>query len=124
MSTFPVCEDDPRLSDEELYQLPDVAKMLSVPVTRVHQMLRDHRFLAVRRDGVVGVPSGFVDDGHGRAVKSVRGAILVLRDGGYSDQEVLRWLFTDDPSLPGRPADALRGDNAREVLRRAQSMAL
>lgn len=122
MSTFPVCDDelDPAA---ELYQLPDLAKILSVPVTRIHQMLRDHRLLAVRRDGVTGVPSEFLDEGHTRVVKRLHGAILVLRDGGYTDQEILRWLFTDDPSLPGRPADALRGANAREVLRRAQAMA-
>lgn len=122
MSTFPVCDDDLDPA-EELYELRDVAELLSVPVTRVHQMLRDHRFLAVRRDGAVGIPPEFLDAGSGRVVKRLQGAILVLRDGGYADQEILRWLFTDDPTLPGRPADALRGRNAREVLRRAQAKA-
>lgn len=126
VSTFPVCEDelDPSV---DLYQLPDVAKLLSVPVTRTHQMLRDHDILAVRRDGVVGVPSVFFDvdyePGRSRILKSVSGTIAVLRDGGYDDQEILRWLFTEDPSLPGRPAEVLQGDQAREVVRRAQAMA-
>jgi len=57
------------------------------------------------------------------------------RDGGYRDTEIVRWLFTRDPSLTvtrdgtrdainnARPVDALHAHQAREVLRRAQAMA-
>ncbi|HEX4248445.1 MAG TPA: Rv2175c family DNA-binding protein, partial [Pseudonocardia sp.] len=44
-------------------------------------------------------------------------------DGGYDDQEIVRWLFEDDPSLPGTPIEALRGNRGREIKRRAQAMA-
>jgi hypothetical protein len=47
----------------------------------------------------------------------------VLRDGGYADEEILRWLFEEDPSLPGTPIGALRSNRGREVKRRAQAMA-
>ena len=33
------------------------------------------------------------------------------------------WMLADDPSLPGKPMDALHGHLAREVIRRAQAMA-
>ena len=35
----------------------------------------------------------------------------------------MRWLFTEDPSLPGTPVDALTGNRSREVHRRAQALA-
>lgn len=111
----------------ELYQIPDISKALRVPVTRVHQMLRDRLLLAVRRDSVVGVPAIFFEfdfePGRNRILRWVPGLIEVLHDGGYSGEETLRWLFADDDSLPGKPAEALRTDLAREVIRRAQAMA-
>ena len=68
-------------------------------------------------------------------VKSLQGLLMVLRDGGYQDTEIVRWLFTPDPSLTvtrdgsrdalnnARPIDALHAHQAREVLPRAQAMA-
>jgi hypothetical protein len=50
--------------------------------------------------------------------------VTVLRDGGYDDEEIARWLLEDDPSLPGTPIEALRSNRGREIKRRAQAMAL
>ncbi|MGY4102112.1 Rv2175c family DNA-binding protein [Nocardia sp. R16R-3T] len=117
MSAFP-CSDDVLPRSEAVIPLPEVADKLGLVVTRVHQMLRDHQLLAVRRDGVAGVPERFFDD-TGAIVKSLPGLITVMKDAKYTDEEILEWIFTDDDSLPGKPVDALRGPLAREVLRRA-----
>nr|WP_232542177.1 Rv2175c family DNA-binding protein [Nocardia bovistercoris] len=98
--------------------LPEVADRLGVVVTRVHQMLRDHQLLAVRRAGIVGVPERFFD-ADGEVVRSLPGLITVMKDGKYSDEEILGWMFAEDSSLPGAPVDALHGPLAREVVRRA-----
>jgi hypothetical protein len=133
MSSIPAAEDvlDP---DETVYDLPAVASMLGVPVTKVHQHLREGHLIAVRRDGVVVVPKIFFDDS-GHVVKSLSGLLVVLHDGGYHETEILRWLFTPDSSLTisrdgateaqpnARPVDALHSHQAREVVRRAQAMA-
>ena len=108
--------------------------MLGVPVTKVHQQLRDGHLIAVRRGGAVVIPQIlFTDSGH--VVKPLPGLLDVLHDGGYRDTEIVRWLFTADPSLTisfdgsrerranARPVDALHAHQAREVLRRAQAMA-
>lgn len=114
--------DDVLAPDVVLVQLPDVAKQLDRAVTRVQQMLRDHQLIAVKREGILGVPEQFFgDDGH--VLKPLPGLISVLRDGGYRDTEIMRWLFTVDDSLPGTPIDAMHGHGAREVVRRAQAMA-
>lgn len=100
--------------------IPDVAQRLRLPVTRVHQMLRDGHLLGVRRQGVVVVPAEFLSDD--TVVKGLPGTITLLRDSGYSTEEILRWLFTAEESLPGTPIGALRTDRGREVKRRAQAM--
>jgi hypothetical protein len=100
--------------------VPDIAERLEVPVTRVHQMLRDHHLLAVRRNGILYVPAELVA-GKG-VLKHLPGVLTLLFDAGYNDEEVLRWLYTEDDSLPGTPAAALSGAGATEVKRRAQAL--
>lgn len=133
MSTIPAGEDvlDP---DEAVYDLPTVAELLRIPVTKVHQRLRDGQLVAVRRNGIPVIPQLFFTQG-GEVTKSLPGLLAVLRDGGFADTEIMRWLFTADPSLTvtrdgvreavpnARPIDALHAHQAREVLRRAQAMA-
>jgi hypothetical protein len=102
--------------------LPDIAERLAVPVTKVHQMIREGALLAVRRDGVLYVPAELVA---GRNVmKHLPGVLTLLRDAGYSDEEALEWLYSPDDTLPGIPATALDGDGATEVKRRAQALGL
>ncbi|KUH83942.1 MULTISPECIES: Rv2175c family DNA-binding protein [unclassified Mycobacterium] len=133
MSSIPAAEDvlDPA---EDVYDLPTVAEMLGVAVTKVHQQLRDGHLIGVRRHGAVVVPKIFFD-ATGHVVKALPGLLVVLRDGGYHDTEIVRWLFTPDASLTirrdgttdalanARPVDALHSHQAREVVRRAQAMA-
>ena len=120
VSAIPVAADV-LSADLEVLPLPDVAERLGVPITRVHQMLRDGLLLACRRNGILIVPALFLTDDD--VVKGLSGTITVLRDSGYGEDEILTWLFTPDESLPGTPVDALRGDRGREVKRRAQASA-
>jgi hypothetical protein len=133
VSSIPTADDvlDPA---EDVYDLPAVADLLGVPVTKVHQQLREGHLVAVRRGGTAVVPKAFFDN-TGHLVKSLQGLLVVLHDGGYRDTEIVRWLFTPDPSLTirsdgsteqqanARPVDALHSHQAREVVRRAQAMA-
>ena len=108
---------------EDVATLPvsEVAQQLSLPVSRIHQLVRDGQLLSVRRGGEVVVPADFLDGS--AVVKGLSGTITVLRDGGYSDTDILRWLFADEDSLPGTPIASLRAGRHREVKRRAQAMA-
>lgn len=133
MSSIPAGEDVLD-AGEPVYDLPTVAELLRVPITKVHQYLRERQLLAIRRGGVPVIPQAFFTD-RGAVVKPLAGLLAVLGDGGYHDTEILRWLFTADPSLTvtrdgtreaignARPVDALQAHQAREVLRRAQAMA-
>ena len=72
------------------------------------------------------IPARFLggDARHGEINRFVPGVIALLADGGWRDDEILDYLFTEDESLPGRPVDALHGHLAREVMRRAQALAI
>jgi hypothetical protein len=133
VSSIPAA-DDVLEPDEPTFDLPRVADMLGVPVTKVHQYLRDNHLVAVRRGGVLVVPQVFFT-ADGDVVKSLPGLLAVLHDGGYRQTDIVRWLFTPDSSLSltrdgvreavsnARPIDALHAHQAREVMRRAQAMA-
>jgi hypothetical protein len=107
--------------DVAVLSVAEVAQRLSVPVTRVHQLVRDGQLLSMRRHGAAVVPADFLDGP--AVVKGLPGTITVLRDGGYDDADIMRWLFTGDDSLPGAPIAMLRAGRHREVKRRAQAMA-
>jgi hypothetical protein len=104
--------------------LPDIAERLEIDVTRVRQLVRDRQVLAVRRgeNTVLMVPEVFIQNG--QVLKGLPGTLTLLKDGGFTDDEALGWLFTPDDTLPGSPVDALVGNRGREVRRRAQASAL
>jgi Rv2175c C-terminal domain of unknown function len=102
----------------ELLPIPVVADLLGVPVTRVHQYVRDGHLLEVRHEGVRCVPAELLQ---GQAiVKSLPAVITLLRDAKFEDDEIVDWLFREDDSLPGTPIGALRENRGSEVKRRAQ----
>jgi hypothetical protein len=103
--------------------LPEVAEELGLDAARARQLYTDRQFLARRRGerDVLSVPAEFIQNG--AVLKGLPGTLTVLVDSGYSDEEALVWLFTDDPTLPGTPVEALRANRGREVRRRAQASA-
>lgn len=102
-----------------LIPVPDIAAELQLQVTQVHQLIRERQLLAVRDEGAQRVPAEFVQDG--QLVRGLAGTIRLLSDAGFTDPEILRWLYTADDSLPGTPLDALRENRGTEVRRRAQA---
>lgn len=98
--------------------VPQIAAQLGIVVTKVHQLIREGQLLAVRVQGVLRVPAEFIDGTE--VVKGLPATITLLRDGRFSDEEILDWLYTEDDSLPGTPIQALQENRGREVHRRAQ----
>ncbi|MCC3274307.1 MULTISPECIES: Rv2175c family DNA-binding protein [unclassified Arthrobacter] len=103
--------------------LPDVAEQLDLPINKVHSLLEERALVAVRlgERKIRSVPAAFIADG--AVLDSLKGTISVLNDAGFHDDEMIRWLFTADDTLPGRPVDALREGRKTEIRRRAQALA-
>jgi excisionase family DNA binding protein len=104
--------------------VPDIAERLGVPLSAVRRMIEDRELLALRigERRVVSVPEQFLDEA---VLRHLRGTFTVLADGGMDDEEILRWLFTPDQTLPvpGTPVDALAAGHKTEIRRRAMEQA-
>ncbi len=86
--------------------LPEAADRLGLTISRVRQLFRDRKLLAVQRpDGTLCVPAAFFD-GH-QVIRGLHGTLTLLFDCGFDEADALRWLFTADESLPGTPISAL-----------------
>jgi hypothetical protein len=103
--------------------LPDVAELLGVSITKVHGLLDERALVSVRITdrNIRSIPADFFLDG--AVLDSLKGTVIVLSDSGYKDDEIIRWLYTEDDSLPGTPIDALREGRKTEIRRRAQAAA-
>lgn len=99
-----------------LLPVPDIADLLRVSVTKVHQLLRDRAIIAIRQDGVLRIPAEFVTDGE--VVRGLAGTITLLTDAGFADDEILDWLFASDAGSSAM-AELLDG-RLKSVHRRAQ----
>ena len=87
----------------------------------VRQMIADREIIASRvgERNVVAVPAAFIQGGG--VLASLMGTVTVLNDGGFDDDEAIRWLCTPDETLPidGAPIDMLRAGRKAEVRKRA-----
>jgi len=107
-------------TDPDLITLPAAAELLSVPITKVHQLIKDGQLVAVAdAQGRRCVPRALVAGGV--VVKGLPSVITLLRDAKFADDEIVDWLFCSDASLPGTPAHALGENRGTEVKRRAQA---
>lgn len=84
----------------EWLTVPDAAERLEVPLSRIRQLITDREVLSARvgERRVVAIPAKFLTDSGPRP--ELRGTFTVLADGGMSDEEIIAWLFTPDPTLP------------------------
>lgn len=103
--------------------LPDLAQQIDEPLSKVRDWIRERRLVAVERGEppVKSVPAEFVRDG--QLIKGLFGALTVLADAGYSPEESVRWLLTEEPALPGRPVDMMAEGRHHAVKRRAMTLA-
>ncbi|HWU47164.1 MAG TPA: Rv2175c family DNA-binding protein [Humibacter sp.] len=101
--------------------IPDLVDLLGIGVGRVRRLIEDRHLLAVRVDGVLRVPADFIRDGE--PLSELRGTLIVLADGGFSDEEAMTWLLSEDDSLGVAPIDALLAGRKAEVRRVAQALA-
>ena len=100
--------------------IPDLVDSLGLGVSRVRRLIEDRSLLASRVDGVWRVPELFIRDGE--PLPELKGTLILLFDSGYSDDEAMNWLLSDEESLETSPINALRAGRKAEVRRVAQAL--
>jgi len=104
-----------------MLSLSEVATRLGIGPTGVRDLVKAGHLLTVQgEDGATVVPAAQLDGA--ALVKHLVPVLRLLGDAGYSADEALRWLTTEDPSLPGTPLAALHENRATEIKRRAQAL--
>lgn len=127
---------------DEWLTLPDLAGVLGLDLGKVRRLLQDRHLVGVKRGErtIFQVPARFVVDAAnqppgtglagakasggttGKAVLgTLRGTVVLLSDAGFTDAEVIEWLFTPDEALGATPVDALIAGRRAEVRRQAQA---
>lgn len=108
------------LPDTRWLTIPDLTELLGLKVSQVRRLIEDRSLLASRIDGMWKVPELFISDG--QPLTELRGTLMVLADRGYTDEESMHWLLTEEESLGVSPIDALRHGRKAEVRRVAQAL--
>lgn len=101
--------------------IPDLVEVLDESLGRVRRMLAEQYLIGSRRSGTFAVPALFIVDG--APLSSLRGTIIVLKDAGFSDDEVIDWLFEQEEELGRTPIAALLDGHKSAVRRVARTLA-
>lgn len=100
--------------------IPDLTEILGLKVSQVRRLIEDRSLLASRIDGVWKVPELFIVDGE--PMHELKGTLVVLADSGFTDDEAMHWLLTEEESLGVAPITALLAGRKAEVRRVAQAL--
>lgn len=106
--------------------IPDFADRLGITASDVRELLRERALVAERRGDADAwhLPAGFIedtsDDGP-RILRTLRGTITVLADGGFTDEQILAWMLEHSEELGTTPLEAMREGRRAPVRRAAQA---
>jgi hypothetical protein len=100
--------------------IPDLTEILGLKESQVRRLIEDRSLLASRIDGVWKVPELFIVNGE--PMHELKGTLVVLADSGFSDEEAMRWLLSEEGSLGVSPIAALLAGRKAEVRRVAQAL--
>jgi len=106
--------------DQTWLSIPDLTEILGLKVSQVRRLIEDRSLLASRIDGAWKVPAAFIVGNE--PMHELRGTLVVLSDSGFSDDEAMNWLLSEEESLGVSPIKALLAGRKAEVRRVAQAL--
>ncbi len=113
-------ETAPEPTAIEWLTLPDLVEVLDEPLGRVRRLIAEQYLVGSSRNGKFAVPSLFIVDGS--PLSSLRGTVIQLTDAGFTDDEVIDWLLSEDEELGRTPIAALLAGHKSAVRRVARTL--
>lgn len=108
-------------ADTEYLTIPELVERWEMTPSKVRRLIEDHHLAAVRIDGVLRIPAEFVSGDE--PLGPLRGTLLALHDAGFSDDEAVLWLLSENDELGERPVAALVAGKKSAVRRATQALA-
>ena len=108
-------------SDIAYLTIPELVERWSTTPSKLHRLIEDHYLAAVRIDGVLRIPAEFIAGDE--PLNSLRGTLLALHDAGFSEEEAVAWVLTENNELGERPIAALNAGRKSAVRRATQGLA-
>ena len=96
--------------DVKALSIPEVSQRLGIPVSRVHQLVRDGHLLAIRRDGAIGIPEDFLVD---EAALSVR----------YLVVDTSNWIGGRSVLISPAAVESIDSPKAEEMVAKLEPLA-
>ncbi|ADI68115.1 MULTISPECIES: Rv2175c family DNA-binding protein [Mobiluncus] len=111
--------------------ISEAAAYLGVEPKAIRSWLKELSLLALPspEDGKLRIPQVFLVPAESAGdycgpLEVLRGTLILLRDGGFSDVEAMNWMLSVDDSLGDTPLNALRAGRKKAVRRVAGALAL
>lgn len=108
----------------------EAAAYLGVQDRVIRSWIKDSSLVALPapEDGKLRIVQDFLVKGatekdYSGPLEVLRGTVILLRDGGFSDEEAVNWLLSDNDSLGTTPLNALKAGRKKAVRRVAGALA-
>lgn len=129
--------------EPSLLRTKEAARRLGVHPTKINQYGRDNLLIVLRREDGSFVPEHMLVElaepvpavvSHSgdedvslppathRLIDQLRGTLTLLRDAGFSEEEVVSWLWKENDELAGKPIDLIRSGRQTSVNRIAATL--
>lgn len=107
--------------ETEYVTVPELCERWGLTPGKLHRLIEDHHLAAVRIDGVLRIPAEFAPGDE--PLTALRGTLLALHDAGFSSDEAVAWLLSENDELGERPVAALFEGRKSAVRRATQALA-
>ncbi len=111
--------------NKTLLTFEEAGRLLGVGARRIKQLVRDRILFAKKEGGTAYIPSEILVKGDNgwEPLFNLPGTLTLLSDDGFTEEEAVAWLYTEQDELGCKPIDALIAGRHHRVNAIASTLA-